>query len=89
MPNIAVEDTIEASADATWAKLADFGGLGAWAPGLTECKLEGEGVGVSQRHGRVQVRRLHGRPPKYARSRDLEVASCWRQRRHWGRRATA
>ena len=49
MPSIAVEDTIAASADATWAKLADFGGLGSWAPGLTECKLEGEGVGSVRR----------------------------------------
>ena len=49
MPNIAVEDTIESSADAAWAKLADFGGLGAWAPGVTECKLEGSGVGSVRR----------------------------------------
>ena len=49
MPKIAVEDTIEASADAAWSKLEDFGGLGSWAPGLTECKLEGSGVGSVRR----------------------------------------
>jgi len=49
VPNIAVEDTIESSADVAWAKLADFGGLGAWAPGVTECKLEGSGVGSVRR----------------------------------------
>ena len=49
MPKIAVEDTIEAPADAAWSKLADFGGLGSWAPGISECKLEGSGVGAVRR----------------------------------------
>lgn len=49
MPNIAVEDNIDASADKAWEKLADFGGLGSWAPGVTECKLEGSGVGSVRR----------------------------------------
>ena len=49
MPKINVEDTIDAPADAAWSKIAEFGGLEKWAPGVSECTVEGNGVGAVRR----------------------------------------
>ncbi len=49
MANVRIEDDIAAGVDAVWAKIADFGGIGEWAPGLDKCELEGEGVGSVRR----------------------------------------
>jgi hypothetical protein len=49
MADVRIEDHIAAGIDAVWGKIADFGGIGAWAPGLDKCELEGEGVGSVRR----------------------------------------
>ena len=49
MADVRIEDDISAGADAVWAKIADFGGIGEWAPGLEKCELDGEGVGSVRR----------------------------------------
>lgn len=36
-------------ADRVWAITGDFGGLKAWLPGITACRVEGEGVGNAVR----------------------------------------
>lgn len=46
MSDVAVHLDFESSADAVWQVLADFGGIGAWGPGIVSCKLEGSGVGA-------------------------------------------
>jgi len=46
MSEIAVHLDFSSSPDAVWKELADFGGLGAWAPGVESCKLEGSGIGA-------------------------------------------
>jgi len=33
---------IDASPEAVWALAGDFGGIGAWMPGLESCRVEGE-----------------------------------------------
>ena len=45
MAEIAIERDIEASADAVWEKLGNFGELG-WMPGVASCEVEGEGIGA-------------------------------------------
>ena len=49
MADVRIEDEIAANVDAVWAKIADFGAIGEWAPGLEKCELEGEGVGAVRR----------------------------------------
>ncbi len=49
MADVRIEDEIAGGVDAVWAKIADFGGIGEWAPGLEKCELEGEGVGSVRR----------------------------------------
>ncbi len=46
MPKIAVEEDYAASAAVVWKKLADFGGLASWMPGVASCDTEGDGVGA-------------------------------------------
>jgi carbon monoxide dehydrogenase subunit G len=46
MSEIKVNQEFQASADTVWKELADFGGIGEWAPGLETCTVEGEGVGA-------------------------------------------
>ncbi len=46
MSDVAVTLEFNSSADAVFKELADFGGLGAWAPGVVSCKLEGSGIGA-------------------------------------------
>jgi carbon monoxide dehydrogenase subunit G len=36
------EIDINAAPDKVWAAIADFGGLGAWMPGIESCELTGE-----------------------------------------------
>ncbi len=45
MGKVAVNAEYQATADQVWIVLADFGGLGSWAPGVDSCELEGEGIG--------------------------------------------
>ena len=33
---------IDASADAVWAMVGDFGGIGDWMPGIDSCRVEGD-----------------------------------------------
>jgi carbon monoxide dehydrogenase subunit G len=33
---------IDGSADAVWAVVGDFGGIGDWMPGIESCRVEGE-----------------------------------------------
>ncbi len=33
---------IEGSADAVWAVIGDFGGIGTWMPGIDSCRVEGD-----------------------------------------------
>jgi carbon monoxide dehydrogenase subunit G len=33
---------INASADAVWAVIGDFGGIGDWMPGIESCRVEGD-----------------------------------------------
>jgi mxaD protein len=33
---------IDGSADAVWAIIGDFGGIGDWMPGIESCRVEGE-----------------------------------------------
>lgn len=33
---------IDGSADAVWAVVGDFGGIGGWMPGIESCRVEGE-----------------------------------------------
>ena len=49
MANVRIEDDIAAGVDTVWAKIADFGGIGEWAPGVEKCELEGAGVGSVRR----------------------------------------
>ena len=46
MSDVDVSLDFSSSADAVWKELADFGGIGAWAPGVVSCKLTGSGVGA-------------------------------------------
>ena len=46
MSDVAVNLEFNSSADAVFKELADFGGIGAWAPGVVSCKLEGSGIGA-------------------------------------------
>jgi uncharacterized membrane protein len=36
------EIDINGSADAVWALVGDFGGIGVWMPGIDTCRVEGE-----------------------------------------------
>jgi hypothetical protein len=45
MGKVAVDAEYQTSADRVWKILADFGGIGSWAPGVESCDLEGEGIG--------------------------------------------
>ena len=67
MSEISVNQEFKASADAVWKVLADFGGLGDWAPGLEGCELEGEGVGavrtLRMKGGVVMKERLESLDP--------------------------
>jgi uncharacterized membrane protein len=33
---------IDGNADAVWAIISDFGGIGGWMPGIDSCKVEGD-----------------------------------------------
>ena len=45
MAKIAVAEDYAASAADVWKKLADFGGLAGWMPGVEKCDVEGDGIG--------------------------------------------
>jgi len=47
MAKAAAQAEIEASADAVYALLADFGSIG-WMPGITKVEVDGEGEGMSR-----------------------------------------
>ena len=46
MAKIEVNEEYTASADAVWQRVADFGGIKDWMPGVESCDVEGEGVGA-------------------------------------------
>lgn len=46
MAEIAIEEDFAAKPAAVWEKLADFGGLGEWMPGVESCETEGDGIGA-------------------------------------------
>ena len=46
MASVKVDDRIEASADAVWELVGDFGGVQRFAAGIESCTVEGEGVGA-------------------------------------------
>lgn len=46
MAKIAVNEDYAAKAADVWAKLADFGGLAGWMPGVKSCDVEGQGIGA-------------------------------------------
>jgi len=41
-----VQQPYDASAQEVWTILRDFGGVGAWMPGIDSCEVEGEGIGA-------------------------------------------
>lgn len=41
-----VQAVIDHPVDKVWPHIADFGGLAAWAAGVTGCTLDGEGIGA-------------------------------------------
>lgn len=45
MTDLAVNLEFTSSPDAVWEKFADYGGIGAWGPGIVSCKVEGDGIG--------------------------------------------
>ena len=49
MAKIAVNEDYAATAADVWKKLADFGGLAGWMPGVEKCEVEGEGLGATRR----------------------------------------
>ena len=49
MSKVDIEAGFTSSAAVVWAKIADFGGIGTWAPGIEKCDLEGAGVGAVRR----------------------------------------
>jgi hypothetical protein len=51
MSEIAVNAEFTSSADDVWRELADFGGIGDWAPGVESCKVEGSGIGAIRKIG--------------------------------------
>ena len=51
MSKVDIEVEFSSSADDVWAKIADFGGIGDWAPGIETCDLEGQEVGAVRRIG--------------------------------------
>jgi carbon monoxide dehydrogenase subunit G len=46
MAEVKVSEELEASADAVWTLLSDFGGIAKWGGGIEGCTVEGEGVGA-------------------------------------------
>lgn len=48
MAELKVQADFAAKTAAVWEKIADFGGLGDWMPGIESCELEGEGVGATR-----------------------------------------
>ncbi len=41
--------TIHASAPKVWDLVGDFGAIGKWLPGVTQCRSEGQGIGMLRR----------------------------------------
>jgi carbon monoxide dehydrogenase subunit G len=46
MGEFSIDREFTAAADTVFKELADFGGIGDWAPGIEGCTVEGEGVGA-------------------------------------------
>lgn len=46
MAKIEVNEEYNVSADAVWERIADFGGIRDWMPGVEKCEVEGEGLGA-------------------------------------------
>jgi len=48
MAKIAVQADYAASAATVWERLADFGGIGSWMPGVAKCEVSGAGIGATR-----------------------------------------
>ena len=46
MAEIVVREEVDASADAVWELVRDFGGVLSWSSALESCEVEGEGIGA-------------------------------------------
>lgn len=46
MSTIDVQQTYPFSADHVWQRIHGFGDLQSWLPGVTDCQVEGEGIGA-------------------------------------------
>lgn len=46
MASVKVSERVEASADAVWDLLRDFGGVQRFSPAIEKCTVEGEGIGA-------------------------------------------
>lgn len=46
MASAKVSERVEASADAVWELLRDFGGVRRYSPVIEECTVEGDGIGA-------------------------------------------
>jgi carbon monoxide dehydrogenase subunit G len=55
---------IDGSADAVWAVIGDFGGIGGWMPGIESCRVEGEDR-VLETMGMTITERLVGRDDEH------------------------
>lgn len=49
MAEFKVEEEYAAKAAVIWEKIADFGGIDGWMPGVESCKATGQGVGAERR----------------------------------------
>lgn len=69
MSEVLVKEEVNASADAVWELVRDFGGVLKWSSALESCEFEGEGVGA--------VRTLHmpGAPAIVERLESLDDAT--------------
>lgn len=46
MANVEVQEQVNATAAAVWEIVHDFGDIRRWSGGISDCQLEGEGVGA-------------------------------------------
>jgi hypothetical protein len=51
MSNVSMKTTLNASADAVWTTVRDFGGVRKFVASLARCRVEGSGVGATRTVG--------------------------------------
>lgn len=69
MSEVLVVEELNASADAVWELVSDFGGVLKWSAMLESCEVEGEGVGS------VRTLRMPGAPAIVERLESLDAAT--------------